>query len=70
MLWESSLVMVDSETKTLWSHILGEAMQGPLQGETLEVIPSVMTEWKNWISKYPESTVMFMSSSPLFGPIT
>ena len=28
MLWNRSLVMYDKETGTLWSHILGEAMQG------------------------------------------
>ena len=30
MLWKRSLVMVDSETKTLWSHLLGKAMRGKL----------------------------------------
>lgn len=60
MLWEGSLVMVDSETESLWSHILGEAMRGPLEGEVLEIIPSVMTDWGTWKSRYPQSTVVVM----------
>ena len=27
LLWENSLVMVDDATESLWSHLLGEAMQ-------------------------------------------
>ena len=30
MLWNRSLVMYDVETRSHWSHILGEAMQGEL----------------------------------------
>lgn len=63
MLWQSSLVMVDQETKSYWSHLLGEAMKGPLKGRTLEVIPSVLTDWKVWKQRYPETTVVFMKRS-------
>jgi hypothetical protein len=57
-LWESSLVMLDSETKSLWSHLLGEAMSGPLEGEVLEVIPSLITDWKTWKTKHPDTTAL------------
>ncbi len=60
MLWQDSLVMIDEETESLWSHLLGKAMQGPLQGETLEVIPSIMSDWKSWLQAYPETTVMIL----------
>ena len=61
MLWNRSLVMLDAETKSLWSHILGEAMQGPLKGESLATIPSVMTDWKTWRTKHPNTTVVTLS---------
>lgn len=63
LLWESSLVMIDQETQSLWSHLLGEAMQGPLQGKKLDVFPSSMTDWRAWRSRYPDSTVMLMSKT-------
>jgi hypothetical protein len=57
-LWKRSLVMADAETKSLWSHILGEAMDGKLKGTVLESIPSEMVTWKAWREQRPESTVL------------
>lgn len=59
-LWEGSLIMIDSESESSWSHMLGEAMRGPLQGEKLTPIPSVMTSWKTWKSEHPATTVCVM----------
>ena len=59
-LWLNSLVMGDKETESLWSHHLGQAMDGALQGATLDVIPSVMTDWKTWKELHPESTVVML----------
>jgi len=61
MLWNRSLVMYDPETDSLWSHILGEAMHGPLKGKQLEQVPSVMTDWQTWRNGHPESTVVTLS---------
>ena len=61
MLWNRSVVMYDLETGSLWSHILGEAMQGPLKGKKLEQVPSVMTDWQTWRKRHPNSTVAVLS---------
>lgn len=53
--------MQDSETKTEWSHILGEGKKGPLKGKFLEQIPSAMTDWASWKAEYPDTTVALMS---------
>lgn len=58
MLWNRSLVMMDKETQSLWSHILGEAMGGKLKGSRLEAIPADMVTWKAWKQKYPKTTVL------------
>lgn len=63
MLWENSLVMVDRETGSLWSHLLGECMRGSLTGTRLEVIPSVITTWGYWKSRHPDTTVVIMPRS-------
>lgn len=63
MLWENSLVMVDSETGSLWSHILGEAMRGPLQGDRLEKLPSALMEWGEWRASHPDTTLVLMPRS-------
>lgn len=57
LLWRRSLIMLDEQTRSHWSHILGEAKQGPLKGKALEQIPSVMTDWASWKKLHPETTV-------------
>jgi len=66
LLWENNLVMIDEETESLWSHLMGAAMKGPLEGEQLEIIPALMTDWENWRSSYPESSVAMMSKTSDF----
>jgi hypothetical protein len=59
-LWGQSLVMQDQETGSQWSHILGRAMEGRLQGTALDVIPSVITTWQDWLDTHPETTVAML----------
>ena len=61
MLWNRSLVMIDAETESLWSHLLGRAMSGPLEGTDLERLPGMMTDWKTWRELHPETTVLDLS---------
>lgn len=61
MLWEHSLVMVDQQTGTLWSHLLGQAMEGPLQGEFLPIIPAQLTDWATWHREFPQTTAVRLS---------
>ncbi len=53
--------MRDTETGSLWSHILGECMRGELKGEVLEILPASMTTWADWKKHHPGSTVLHMS---------
>jgi hypothetical protein len=59
--WKHSFVMYDKETRSLWSHILGKAMQGPLRGKKLEQVPSVLTTWETWSRQHPEGTVLMLT---------
>ncbi|MBM3272313.1 DUF3179 domain-containing protein [Candidatus Kaiserbacteria bacterium] len=62
-LWNASLVMIDLETRSLWSHILGECVHGPLKGEKLpQLIADTMT-WKAWRNEHPDTTVLNLSRS-------
>lgn len=60
-LWRRSLVMRDLETETLWSHLLGKAVEGELKGETLERLPSDMLTWAAWKARHPDTTVLNLS---------
>jgi Protein of unknown function (DUF3179) len=54
---DDNMVMKDVETGSEWPQMLGEAIKGPLAGQSLERIPSVWTDWKSWRSGHPETTV-------------
>ena len=52
--------MQDQATGSLWSQLLGRAMEGELDGQTLQARPSVLTQWKSWKEKHPLTTVMVL----------
>ena len=55
--------MYDHQTRSLWSHITGEAVQGPLKGKRLKSIASMpQIAWKTWQFNYPETRVLSVST--------
>ena len=58
MLYRDALVMYDRETNTLWSHVTGQALNGPLVGHTLQPVPAIHATWEQWKALYPESLVL------------
>src|SRR3970282_2731228 len=59
MLWKDSLIMYDRQTRSLWSHVTGKAIKGPLQGTVLAVYPtSMQTTWAQWSRLHPKTLVL------------
>ncbi len=58
MLFRDALVMFDRETDTLWTHVDGRAIQGPLAGRTLVPVAAIHATWKQWKRLYPDSLVL------------
>jgi hypothetical protein len=52
------LVMYDRQTDTLWSQLLGEAVDGPLKGTKLEFVPSWQTTWADWKDQHPDTIAL------------
>ena len=50
--------MRDRETGTVWTHLDGDAVQGPLAGERLTIVPLPQMTWGEWKNEYPESLVL------------
>ena len=48
----------DRETGSRWQQETGEATEGKLKGRHLEIYPFVITSWKAWRARYPETLVM------------
>ena len=54
----NSLVMFDRETGTLWSHLTGEALEGPMVGRHLQQVLSEQTSWGRWRAEHPETLML------------
>ena len=50
--------MRDRETGTIWTHLDGKAIAGPLQGKRLKFIPMPHMTWTEWKADYPDTVVL------------
>jgi len=52
--------MYDRETNSLWNHMTGEPVVGPLahSGIRLKVLPVVITTWREWRTAHPGTWVL------------
>ena len=57
-LYLENMMLRDKETGSDWPQMLGEAIDGPLKGKSLEPIPSSWSDWKTWRTVHPETTVL------------
>ena len=64
------LVMYDRQTDTLWSQLIGEAVEGPLKGTKLEYVSSWQTTWSDWKSQYPNTLALDKSFGGRQDPYT
>lgn len=62
----NSLIMYDHQTESLWSHLVGAAVTGPLKGEKLKPLQSMFTQWDTWRGLYPGSKVLNNGRSSIF----
>jgi len=62
----NSLIMYDHQTDSLWSHLVGAAVTGPLKGEKLKPLQSMFTQWNTWRTFYPDSKVLNNGRSSIF----
>jgi hypothetical protein len=57
-LFNSSLVMYDRETESLWTHFNGSAVVGSLTGVQLELLPIQTTSWASFLQFNPDGLVL------------
>lgn len=53
------VILIDKETNSLWDHITGEAIDGPLKGHKLDVWPVQMATVQTALDEYPKITISF-----------
>ncbi|MEF8842638.1 MAG: DUF3179 domain-containing (seleno)protein [Haloarculaceae archaeon] len=63
----ANLVMYDEPTGSRWSQTLAEAICGPREGESLEILPSAVATWGEWRTDHPDTEVLL--PPPLSGTL-
>ena len=54
----NAMVMYDHQTRSLWSHFLGQAVKGDLVGTELDFVPVMHTTWATWRELHPDTLVL------------
>jgi hypothetical protein len=58
LLYQSSLVMYDRQTESLWTHFDGSAVIGELAGTELVTLPVTTVAWEIWSEANPDGLVL------------
>lgn len=61
-LYNSSLVMYDRQTESLWTHFDGTAVVGALVGERLDTFPVATVSWEDFAASHPAGTVLSLDT--------
>ena len=64
MLMRSNKLMYDRTTLTVWNHITGEPIWGPLaeSGTRLDILPMVTIDWATWVEMHPDTSVLSLDT--------
>ena len=57
-LFNSNTILIDRNTGSLWSQMLGMAFEGPLTGTGLRLLPCYWTTWRHARDFFPNARVM------------
>ncbi len=63
-LWGRAMTWWDHGTGSVWSQPIGEAIAGPLQGARLDLVPSRLTTWGEWLQSHPETVALEAPDRP------
>jgi len=54
---DDNLLIVDRETRSVWSQLAGTAVSGPMEYTPLPAVPSLQTTWGYWRTQHPDTRV-------------
>ncbi len=55
--------LFDHDTGSVWSQVTGSAILGPLEGTSLELLPSELSTWSDWRTEFPETRALAATTS-------
>jgi len=58
--WRNGVMVMKNKDGTLYSCLTGIAFEGPKAGTKLEAIPTLVSNWGDWLAKYPNTVAYHM----------
>lgn len=56
--YQGAMVMRDQQTGSLWTHVEGRCLRGPLSGRQLRPLPVIHATWAQWLGEHPDTLVL------------
>ncbi len=63
LLYQTNLIPFDRATKSNWSQILNESVNGSLAGKKADLIQLVETDWQTWKAMYPTTKLININNT-------
>ena len=67
-LFMNAMTWWDRGTRSLWSQPWGSAIDGPLEGTALTLLPASVVPWPAWLEQHPDTTVVVNDLRPELFP--
>jgi hypothetical protein len=58
--WRNGVMVMKNKDGTLYSCLTGKAFEGPKAGTRLEPIPTLVSDWGDWMKRYPNTVAYEM----------
>jgi hypothetical protein len=58
--WRNGILVMRHKDGTLYSALSGKAFDGPHKGDQLKPVPTLETQWGDWVDRYPGTVAYHM----------
>lgn len=58
--WRNGVMVMKHKDGTLYSCLSGKAFDGPKKGTQLEAVPTLVSNWGDWLARYPQAVAYHM----------
>ena len=58
--WRNGVMVIKHKDGTLYSALTGKAFAGPRTGSKLDAVPTLVSNWGDWLERYPNAVAYHM----------
>jgi hypothetical protein len=58
--WRNGVMVMKHKDGTLYSCLTGKAFDGPKKGTQLKPVPTLVSNWGDWLNRYPQTVAYLM----------